>query len=94
MWLKLSVEPKFLFHLGSVYTMSAGLRVGFGPIDAVPWDDPLVVVEFAPRISVLGFQFGEQRQHRIESTGQFGFVYDGDLWPAGGVDFRYSMMFP
>lgn len=94
LWLKFSVEPKFLFHLGDVYTMSAGLRVGFGPSAPIPWSDPDILVEVAARISLLGFQFGEERQHRIESTGQFGFIHQPFILPAGGVDFRYSIMFP
>ncbi len=99
--LAVTVEPGFVFHLGSVYTMgvSVGARAGVGiPLgvsaelaDTVTTKAELLAGVVA-RASPAGFAFGENREHHIELVGGAavstvrGFGLDmGEL--------RYSLLF-
>ncbi len=91
-----TVEPNFVFHLGSIYTMGVGVagRLGVG----IPLENHLVTfrTEFlagvAARFSPLGFAFGENREHHIELVGGAG----ASTARGFGLDLgelRYSFLF-
>lgn len=99
-WLKFHAEPRLLFHLGSVYTMSLGAPLAIGPALG-DYNQTDALFGFAARGSLIGFQFGSSRQHRIELINEFGLVInpsaDGEFDEPGtnlGGDLRYSVMFP
>jgi hypothetical protein len=99
--LAVTVEPGFVFHLGSVYTMGVSVagRLGVGiPLSneadfgELTTTTSSFLVGVAPRASPLGFAFGENREHHIELVGGAvvstvrGFGLDmGEL--------RYSLLF-
>lgn len=99
--LAVTVEPGFVFHLGSVYTMgvSVGARAGVAIPVAATSDFGGTVTSKADflagvvaRASPAGFAFGENREHHVELVGGVaastvrGFGLDmGEL--------RYSLLF-
>jgi hypothetical protein len=61
------LQPRAVFHLGSLYTMSAGALLS---LSVVP-DTAALLGAAGGTVSVLGFQFGSRDQHRIELDQSF-----------------------